>query len=58
MYMHYIALNDLKKYLFKKSEVSVQTVLVCNVIDNLAEHGIHCLPCSYTNVTETSMTSY
>ena len=46
----------------RKSEVSVEKKSVCNVIENLVEHGIHCLPCSYINdvknVTATAMTSY
>ena len=39
-------LNDLRKIIclrkFKKKTVSI-------VIEKLVEHGIHCLPCSYTN---------
>ena len=43
-------LNDLKHInCLRKSEVSVERNSVCNVIVNLAEHGINCLPCSYTN---------
>ena len=34
---------------WRKSEVSLEIISVCNVIENLAEHGIHCLPCSYNN---------
>ena len=42
--------NDLRKIIcLRKSEVTVGRISVCNVIENLAEHGIHCLPCSYTN---------
>ena len=33
----------------RKSEVSVEILSVCNVIEKLKEHGIHCLPCFYTN---------
>ena len=33
-------------YFLRKSEVSVEKISVCNAIENLAEHGIHCLPCS------------
>ena len=33
----------------RKSEVSDERFSVCNVIEKLMEHGIHCLPCSYTN---------
>ena len=43
-------LNDLTKIIsFIKSEVYVERISVCNVIENLAEHRIHGLPCSYTN---------
>ena len=43
-------LNDLRKNIcLRKSEVSVERISVCNFIENLEEHGIHCLPCSYTN---------
>ena len=39
----------------RKSEVSVERISVCNVDENLAKHGIHCQPCSYTNgVTDMS----
>ena len=33
----------------RKSEVSIERTSICNVIENLAEKGKHCLPCSYTN---------
>ena len=33
----------------RKSEVSGRRISVCNVIENIEEHGIYCLPCSYTN---------
>ena len=33
----------------RNSEVSVQRISVCNATEKLAEHGIHCLPCSGTN---------
>ena len=40
--------NDLRKIIcLRKSEVSVERVSVCKVIENLAEHGIHYLPFSY-----------
>ena len=43
-------LNDLRKIIcLRKSQVSVERISVCNVIENVMEHGIHCLPCSYTN---------
>ena len=43
-------LNDKRKVIyFRKTEVSVERISVCNVIENLAKHDIHCLPCSYTN---------
>ena len=32
-----------------KSNVSVERILVCHVIEKSMEHGIHSLPCSYTN---------
>ena len=39
-------LNDLRKVIcLRKSEASVDR----NVIENFTEHGIHFLPCSYTN---------
>ena len=45
-----VELNDLRKVnCLRKSEVSVERISVCNVNENLVEHGIHCLPCSYTN---------
>ena len=45
--------------MLEKSEVSVERSSVCNVIENLAGHGIHCLPCSYTSdVTVATMMSY
>ena len=43
-------LNDLRKIICsRKSEVSVERVSACNDIENLAEHGTHCTPFSYTN---------
>ena len=43
-------LNDLRKIIcLRKYEVSGERISVCNVIKNLVEHGIHYLPCSYTN---------
>ena len=43
-------LNDLKKTIYlRKPEGSVERISVCNAIKNLAEHGIHCLQCFYTN---------
>ena len=43
-------LNVLRKIIcLRKSEVSVERLSVCNVIENLVEHGICCLPCSYIN---------
>ena len=42
-------LNSQRKIIrLRKSEVSVENS-VCNVIEKLVEHGIHCLTCSYTN---------
>ena len=43
-------LIDLSRIIcLRKSEVSVERISVCIVIEKLMEHGIHCLPCSYTN---------
>ena len=43
-------LNDLRKIIcLRNSEVTVERISVCNVIEKWMEHGIHCLPCSYTN---------
>ena len=39
--------NELKIIYLRKSKVSVERLSVCNVIEKLMEHGIHCLPCSY-----------
>ena len=40
-------LNDLRKIIrLRKSEVFVEKNSVCNVTENLAEHGIYCLPFS------------
>ena len=33
----------------RKSEVTVKRISVCNVIEKLREHGVHCLLCSYTD---------
>ena len=33
----------------RKSELIVERISVCNVTEKLMEHGIHCLPYSYTN---------
>ena len=33
----------------RKSEVSVDRVAVCNVIEKLMNRGLYCLPSSYTN---------
>ena len=36
--------------LFEKSEATVERISVCNVVKmKLMEHGLHCLPRSYTN---------
>ena len=43
-------LTDLRIIIcFRKSEVIVERISVSSVIKILMEHGIHCLPCSYTN---------
>ena len=36
-------------HLSDKSEATVKSISVRYVIEILMEHGIHCLPCSYTN---------
>ena len=42
-------LNDLRKIIcLRKSESSVVRISVYNVLENFAEHGIHCRPCFYT----------
>ena len=56
-------LNDLRKIIcLRKSEGSVKRFSVCDVIENLSERGMRCLPCSYTNdliyITLITMTSY
>ena len=41
-------LSDLRKIIcFRKSKDSVERISVCNVIENLVEHGIHSLPIPY-----------
>ena len=43
-------LDVLRKIIcLRKPEVSVAKISVCNDIEYLVEHGIPCLPCSYTN---------
>ena len=43
-------LNDLRIInCLRKSEVTVGRISVYNVIEKLIEHGIDCLPSSYTN---------
>ena len=43
-------LNDLKIIIcLRKSEITVERISVCDVIEKLMEHGIHCLSCSYIN---------
>ena len=45
-----LELNDLRIIIcLRKSEDIVERISVCNVIEKLMEHGIHCLPCSFTN---------
>ena len=51
-YISNLELNDERKlicFCLRKSEVSVERIPVRYVIENLAEHGIHCLPCFYTS---------
>ena len=41
---------DLKTIIcLRISEVIIERISVCKVIEKLMEHSIHCLPCSYTN---------
>ena len=48
--MFNMELNDLRKITCAKTfDVSVDRTSVCNVIENFAEHGIHCLSYSYIN---------
>ena len=43
-------ISDLRKIIrLRKSEVTVERISVCYDIEKMMEHGIHCLPCSYTN---------
>ena len=43
-------LNDLSIIIcLIRSEVTVEGILFCHVIEKLMERGIHCLPYSYTN---------
>ena len=51
-------LIELRKNYLRKSVVSVGRISVCNVSEHLAEHGIHCLPCSYTIDVIDTITSY
>ena len=53
-------LNNLKKNCFRKSEFFVERISFYNVIENLVEHGTHCLPCSFTNdvINVTTMASF
>ena len=49
LYTNNTELNKLRKNIcLRKSEVYVKKT-VSNIIEKLVEHGIHCLPCSYTN---------
>ena len=43
-------LNDLRIIVcLRKSEVTAERISVYDVTEKLMEHGVHCLPCSYTN---------
>ena len=43
-------LNDLRIIIcLRKSEVTNERILVCSIIENLMDHGIHCLSCSFSN---------
>ena len=48
----FMELNDLRKKKLRKIYVWVERISVYKVIENLVEHGRHCLPCS----TKFSMT--
>ena len=51
-------LNDLrKKVCFRKSDLTVEGISACDVIEKLIEHGINCLPCS-NDVTVATKMSY
>ena len=48
-FLEKMELNDLRIIIYlRKSEVSVERISVCNVIENLMAHGIYYLLCSYT----------
>ena len=50
VYLYKTKLKDLRKRVcLRKSNFSVESISGYNVIENLAEHGIHCLLSSYTN---------
>ena len=36
-------------FFFRKCRVFVERVSICNAIEKMAEHSIHCLQCSDTN---------
>ena len=43
-------LDDLRKlFLWENLKGLLKKFSVCTVIEDLAEHGIHCLQCFYTN---------
>ena len=43
-------LNDLRKNIcLRNSEVCVERISDCYVIEKFAEHGMHCVPCSNTS---------
>ena len=35
--------------MLRTTDVTIERISVCNIIEILMEHGIHCLSCSYTN---------
>ena len=47
-----------KNNCLRKSEVSVERISVCNVIENLEEHGVLLYQWRHRYVTVTTMTSY
>ena len=50
-------LNALRRVIcLRKSEATVERISVCNVIEKLMEHGMHCLPSGCHSVKVVSKT--
>ena len=50
LYIFNTELNDLRKIIcLRKSEDYILNKTVSDISEKLVEHGIHCLPCFYTN---------